>query len=101
MGRRWVRWSVVVVALLALYAAAGFWGVPALVKRQLPRLAAEKLERPASVGEVRFNPFTLQLRARDVRLADTDGSPLLAIGAIGADLEPVADTLERFVDDHR
>src|SRR6478609_7887060 len=86
MGRRWLRWAVVVVALVALYAAAGFWGVPALVRWQLPKLAADRLERPASVGEVRFNPFTLRLQARDLRLAERDGSPLLSVGAIEAEL---------------
>lgn len=87
MARHWLRWAVVVVALLALYAIAGFWGVPALLQRQLPRLAADRLERTASVGEVRFNPFTLRLQGRDLRLAERDGTPLLAIAAIGADLE--------------
>lgn len=75
------------VALVAVYAAAGFWGVPALLRWQLPKLAADRLERPASIGEVRFNPFTLRLQARDLRLAERDGSPLLAIGAIEADLQ--------------
>src|SRR6476620_3611850 len=87
MARRWLRWGMVVAALLALYAIAGFWGVPRLVKSQLPRLAAERLERKASVGEVRFNPFTLRLQARDLQLADADGAPLLAVREIGADLE--------------
>lgn len=87
MEQRWLRWTLGVVAVLALYAIAGFWGVPALLRWQLPRLAAEKLERPASVGPVRFNPFTLRLQARDLRLDEADGSPLLAVAALEADLE--------------
>lgn len=75
------------VAVLALYAALGFWGVPALLQWQLPRQVAQKLERPASIGRVAFDPFTLRLRARDLRLAEADGSPLLSIAAIEADLE--------------
>ena len=87
MPLRWIRWLVVLAALLALYAVAGFWGVPALVHWQLPRIAAKQLERPVSVGQVGFNPFLLRLRARDLRLTEADGSPLLAVAAIDADLD--------------
>lgn len=87
MTSRTLRWITLLVVLLALYAAAGFWGVPALVRWQLPRVAAAKLERPASVGQVRFNPFTLRLRLRDLRLTEADGSPLFAVRGIDADLD--------------
>lgn len=87
MTFRPLRWIAVPVLLLALYAAVGFWGVPALVRWQLPRIAAAQLERPASVGTVRFNPFTLRLQLRDLRLDEADGSPLLAVQGIDADLE--------------
>ncbi|MGZ5269074.1 MAG: DUF748 domain-containing protein [Ramlibacter sp.] len=87
MGSRWLRWAVVALALLAVYAAAGFWGVPAVLRWQVPRLAAAQLERPASVGEVRFNPFTLRLQLRDLRLADRDGTPLLAVATVDAALD--------------
>jgi uncharacterized protein involved in outer membrane biogenesis len=75
------------VVLLAVYAVAGFWGVPALLQWQVPRLAAAWLERPASVGEVRFNPFTLRLQVRQLQLAEADGRPLAAVGELVADLD--------------
>ncbi|MFL6693217.1 MAG: DUF748 domain-containing protein, partial [Ramlibacter sp.] len=87
MTSRTLRWITLLAVLVALYAAAGFWGVPALLRWQLPRLAASQLERPASVGQVRFNPFTLRLRLQDLRVAEPDGTPFFAVRGFDADLD--------------
>jgi hypothetical protein len=79
---RWMRWAAVALGLVALYAAAGFWLTPFLIKNQLPRLGQSELARQASVGDVSFNPFTLRLAATDLRLAEADGAPLFSLGAL-------------------
>ena len=84
---RWRRWVAGAAGLVALYAAAGFWLVPFLIKDQLPKYAQSQLARQASVTEVEFNPFTLRLAARDLRLAQADGAPLLALDALDVDFE--------------
>ena len=84
---RWQRWLAGAVAVVALYAAAGFWLVPFLIEDQLPKVGQSQLARQASVADVEFNPFTLRLAARDLRLAEADGAPLLALGALAVELQ--------------
>ena len=86
-GRVWVRWIAGAVILVALYAALGFWAVPFALKYETPKLAHSRLERQASIGHVRFNPFTLRLQARDLRLAERDGAPLFSVGRLAVQLD--------------
>ncbi len=82
--RRWL-WSLAL--LLLAYSIAGFWGVPQLLRQQIPQLAQRELARPASVGTVRFNPYTLRLELRDLALSETDGTPLFTADGLTVDLE--------------
>ncbi len=84
---RWKRWAVVVLVVVAAYAVLGFWIVPLVVRNQLTRLAQSQLQRQASVGRVEFNPFTLRVKAADLRLAEADGAPLFAVGELAAKLQ--------------
>jgi uncharacterized protein involved in outer membrane biogenesis len=77
---------VAALVVVAAYAALGWWGVPALVRWQLPAQAQSLLQREASVGEVRFDPFRLRLQAQDLQLRDADGDALLALDTLVADL---------------
>jgi hypothetical protein len=84
---RWRRWAAGAAALLAAYAALGFWLVPLGIKHQLPKFGQAELARQASVGDVTFNPFNLRLVMADLRLAEADGAPLFAIGNLAVQLE--------------
>ena len=70
-----------------LYAAVGGWVLPHVLKTQLPAFAASHLDRKASVGELRFNPFTLRLEATDLVLAEADGAPLFAVQSLAVELQ--------------
>jgi hypothetical protein len=83
---RWRRWLAAVAGLVALYAALGFWLLPLVVKDQLPKFAHSQLARQASVGDVRFNPFTLRLGVTDLKLAEADGAPLFSVGELDVHL---------------
>jgi hypothetical protein len=63
-------------ALVAAYAAAGFWLVPKLLRGQLESFASETWGRIATIGEIRFNPFSLVLEADGFSFPDADGAPL-------------------------
>lgn len=76
------------LALLVLYTLAGFFLLPYLITRYVPRLAQDHLQRPARLGEVRFNPFTFTLEARDAALTEADGAPLAGFGRLFLDFEP-------------
>ena len=82
-----IKWLGILALLVGAYAAAGFVLVPALVKQQLPAFAQQQLQRRASIGEVRFNPFTLRFEARDIKLEEADGAPIAALGALAVDLD--------------
>ncbi len=84
---RWKRLLVALLALLALYTLAGFWLLPLAVRSEIPKYAQTELKRQASIGELRFNPFTLHLQAQDLRLAEADGAPLFAIGQLDVQLQ--------------
>lgn len=81
------RWPLSVLALLALYALAGFQLAPWLIRRELPQLVREAVGRDAVIGEVRFNPFTLRLQAADFELRSADNSKLAGFGALVVDLD--------------
>jgi hypothetical protein len=68
------------VILLGLYALAGFYWVPRLVTDQVTTLIERDFGREASLGKVRFNPFTFEFEARDFSLPDADGRRMLGFG---------------------
>ncbi|MCC7705651.1 DUF748 domain-containing protein [Janthinobacterium sp. GW460P] len=91
--KRWQRWAVGTGCALAAYSAAGFWLVPYVIKNQLPKFAEKELARQASIGDVRFNPFTLRLEADQIAFREApgaegkSGAPLLSVGALAVQLE--------------
>jgi hypothetical protein len=87
MNFRWRRWIAGAAALLAAYAALGFWLVPLAIKNQLPKFGQSELARQASVGDVTFNPFSLRLAMADLRLAEADGAPIFAVGRLAVELQ--------------
>ena len=82
-----IKWLGILALLVGAYAAAGFALVPALVKQQWPAFAQQELQRRASIGEVRFNPFSLRFEARDIKLEEADGAPIAALSALTVDLD--------------
>lgn len=79
--------SGLIVGLMLAYALAGALLFPWLVKRELPGMAAEKLDARARVDDVVFNPFTLRLRVSGFALEEKSGRPLLRFREAAADLE--------------
>ena len=107
--RRALLATAVVLALLALWAAAALYAPP-LIREQAERVGTETLGRRVSLGEVAFNPWTLELTVHDVVVAgpppeaagDPPSLPLLRVRRIHADaawqsllrLAPVIDRLD-------
>ncbi len=66
---RWVRITAwVVAAALAIFTLGGFVGVPLLIHHIVSGSLSASLHRRASVGKVRFNPYTLCLSADALRI---------------------------------
>jgi len=85
--QRWQRWGAGVAGALGLYALAGGWLLPKLIKSELPSLVASELERKASVSDVRFNPFTLRLSLQQLALSETDDAPLFSLEQLEVELQ--------------
>lgn len=74
------RIAAIAAAMLLVYALLGFLAAPPLLRNYLQNHSDEMLGRSLSLGQVRFNPFTLNLRASQVHLPDADGkSPFVDI----------------------
>jgi len=81
-------WLIRALAVLVVYALLGFFGIPALIKWQLPKQASAQLGRTVSLEEARFNPFTLNLGLQGLHVKEATGdADALAIGAVETELQ--------------
>ena len=85
---KWFRISAVVALLVVAYALAGFLLVPHVLRNALLEDIPKSLPgiKPA-VGEVRFNPFLLQLEIKDFSLADSAGEKLVGFDRFFVDFQ--------------
>ncbi len=77
-------WALVMVLL---YSLLGFFGLPWLIKKELPEFSQSLLGRDASVAEVKFNPWSLRLDASQLELLDTDNKPLAQVDQLLVNLQ--------------
>ena len=73
-----VKLLIILAVLGVLWTALGFWAVPPLVRSLATGLVQERLQRQLTVGEIRFNPFRLELTLQGLSLPDVDGKPLIS-----------------------
>ncbi len=77
------RIMIVILIVVAVYGAAGFFGGPPLFRHIITHQVAASIARPAAVGTVRFNPYTLRLELDQLRIGDRAGpTPLLDVARL-------------------
>jgi hypothetical protein len=79
--RRFLLLGLVLASAVGLYAAAGFWGVPQLVRSQATDYVRTELGKSLSLGEIRVNPFTFRAEIADMAIREpgnSAGQPLVA-----------------------
>jgi hypothetical protein len=81
----WVGAGIAV--LVGLYALFGFRTVPELVREQARDFVQTNYGRELQLGDIRFDPFKLQLEIEDLLLPDRDGQLLLAFERLFVDFE--------------
>jgi hypothetical protein len=89
-ARRYVIASSIVVFLMVLYTAAGFWAVPHFLRSGVTDFVSTHYGRKVALGDIRFNPYTFTLDITDFALPDSDGQPMLGFGRLHVDLEAVS-----------
>ncbi len=85
--RRYLIALAVILGLVGVYAVAGFWGVPHFARSSAQSFVRTHYGRTLSIGDIRFNPFTLKLDISDVSLPDADGKTLLSFAHLHVDLQ--------------
>jgi hypothetical protein len=81
------RTVATVLGVWFLYLALGLFLAPRLIERAIPEMAAEHLQRKASVGAVRVNPLLFRVLVRDLALAEQDGTLIVGFKRLLVDLE--------------
>ncbi|MBW2602823.1 MAG: DUF748 domain-containing protein [Deltaproteobacteria bacterium] len=81
------RWLLAGVAAVVLYALLGFLLTPWMVTRYVSNYAGEKLQRKASIAEVRVNPFLFTFEARDFVLEEADNRPIVGFDRLFVDFQ--------------
>ncbi len=85
--RRILICGAILLLLIGAYAAFGFYGVPALIRSQGSAFVAQQYQRTLQLGEIHFNPFTLELDIRNFAFPDIDGKPMLAAQRLYVNLQ--------------
>jgi hypothetical protein len=85
--RRLLTAATLIAVLLAVYALAGFLVLPRILQQRLPALVQERLNGRLELASLAFNPFTLRLVARDVRVLDAHGTAAVTVQAATVDLQ--------------
>src|SRR5579862_7879095 len=77
----------IVVVVLGLYGAAGFFAVPHFARNALQDFVRQHYGRTLTIGGIQFNPFTLALDVTGFSLPDADGQPLIAFDRLHVSLQ--------------
>lgn len=77
----------IIAALVALYAIAGFVVAPKLMRSALLKDIPESIGVTPAVGEIRINPFLLQVTVDDFSLAGASGEKLLGFKRLFVEFE--------------
>ncbi len=73
--------------IVVLYGVAGFVLVPKLLRSELMKQIPATLGVTPAVGEIRFNPFLLQLEMKDFSLAGAGGEKLIGFEGLFVDFK--------------
>ncbi len=101
--QRWVRRGAIAAAALVVLIVVAWLAVPPLARWQIETRLTEALGRPATVKEVAFDPFKLEVTLRNLAIGDAEGQPpLLTIDQVAANVSsaslyhraPVLDALK-------
>jgi hypothetical protein len=79
--------SAVIAVLVGLYALAGFVLAPKLLRNALLQDIPKSIAVKPAVGEIKVNPFLLQLEIKDLSLSDPNGEKLVGFGRFFIDFE--------------
>jgi hypothetical protein len=72
-GRRARRIVLIVFAVLVVFGLLGFFAAPPLIRHIAEQQLSQQLDRPASIGRIALNPYTLNFEADRVHIGERGG----------------------------
>jgi uncharacterized protein involved in outer membrane biogenesis len=79
--------AAILAALVAAYAIAGFWLAPKLIRSALLEDLPKNIAATPSVGDIRLNPFLLELTVNDFSLTGAGGEKLAGFKRLFVEFE--------------
>jgi hypothetical protein len=87
VSRRKVTALAAALLLLGAYAVGGFLAVPHFARQEASDFVRTHYARRLTIGDIRFNPFTLNLDVTGVALPDADGQTMLSFDRLHVGLQ--------------
>ena len=87
LSRRQIIALVAAALLLGAYALAGFLAVPHFARQGATDFVRTHYGRTLTVGDIRFNPFTLNLDVSGLVLPDADGQTMISFDRLHVGLQ--------------
>lgn len=72
-GRRARRIVLILFAVLVVFGLLGFFAAPPLIRHIAEQQLSQQLDRPASIGRISLNPYTLNFEADNVHIGERGG----------------------------
>src|ERR1700748_2878929 len=73
-GRRTRRVVIGLLIFLVLFGLLGFFAAPPLIRHIAEQQISKQLDRPASIGRIALNPYTLKFEADRVHIGERGGA---------------------------
>jgi hypothetical protein len=67
---------IIIAILLVLYTLTGFFLGPFIIERYVPSMLSQRLNSQVTLEQVKINPYSLTLEARDFRINEPSGSAI-------------------------
>jgi uncharacterized protein involved in outer membrane biogenesis len=87
LSRRQIIALAAAALLLGAYAAGGFLALPHFARQGAGDFVRTHYGRTLTIGDIRFNPFTLNLDVTGVALPDADGQTMLSFDRLHVGLQ--------------
>ncbi len=87
LSRRRIILIAAALALLGAYALGGFFAVPHFARQAAGDFVRTHYGRTLAIGDIRFNPFTLNLDVTQLALPDADGQTMISFDRLHVGLQ--------------
>src|SRR5580698_3870034 len=72
-SRRTHRWLIGILIALVVFGLLGFFAAPPLIRHIAEQQLGKALDRPATIGRIALNPYTLRFEADRIHIGERGG----------------------------